>query len=635
MELGDISKVLNDKNADAIRIPDLDWLMLSKDDMKNIPTPHNVEIIPELQQAWGNTDKASARLISNKQRMEPRFSNKIAAEDIQDVVNTAKIEMMKGAIGKDLSQKIASLYPEYVLRAAKDKLASLSEEQGLLGNVYVDLSPFDSCEQAAKILGKDKIKLAQYVIGEPKRKVCATHKEGHCKVFNKKVADTIDYNDNLMEEYTDRMKVAGMIGSNDAVGSREELRDAIIAAMSPRQREAIEEIPQVEAERPVNASVKDMTAILMQKERNILASEKDSEEDHLRKVLAFIQEQMMDGKIGNDLKEIIADKIPNVTIEKYANEIKKVASLQGLLGNVYVDLSYYKNADEAIRSIKNASTSPSYLVHTERADDLDNRMEVVAAATGCEILPRNGKISSDVANSYIEDLQYQKKISSDTAQFARNRIAAGDNVLKVLREAFISTMGYKPPQRITGQESGVYSGGQNKYATDNKRFEKAASMALEQGLAVNKIEDKISEHIPVSEAMAVVRGVLATMDVVDADSLTDCTKRSYQLQKTARIKKASKCDTCVRATCEGCSVLGLRFASVEENPMIEMELDPKTEKVLLKENPDIARQNILDEYEVPSNAGMNINMDLELARSFEASDIKITRNPKSVNDALK
>jgi hypothetical protein len=634
MALGDIAGMMEEKNAGAVRVPDLDWLMLNNEDTKNIPTPHNVEIVPQLQETWGNTDASSARLISNQVKSESLPSEKIASEDISGVINTAKKEMMLGLNGKNLSKKLASTYPKNLLVAAKEELTKLAQEQGLLGSVYVDLSPFDSCEHAARVLGRNKIRLAKYVVGEPKRSVCSSHRQGHCKALGKYVIDEVDYNSKLLSDYTNHLHIAGILDRGETVSSKDGLREALLKSAAIREPEA-HEVPTVEEERPMNieSSFGDLQDTLLAEAKG--DTEHVSEFDEVRPVLAFIQNEMLKGKMGSDLKEAISKNIAQPVIEKFANQIKKAVSLQGLLGNVYVDVSYYNGFDESVKAIKTASTSPSYVVHTEPHDDLDDLLERVAAVTGCEILPRDGKIKEKVASSYIDDLQFSSRVSSDTAQKARNRIEAGDNVLGVLRDIYMSSMSYIPPKREGGQPGRFHQNVSRKYA-NREKLKGAAYKAVEAGFPIEKIEKKLMEEIPTAEAVGMVRKVLASVKEVDANVLTNCTTEKYQFSHDARLKKASKCDGCVRFTCAGCTALGLRFASDSEEGL--PAIDPKTEKVLFEENPDVLRENLNKEFDMPNYSGANINVDLEKMRSSEASDavdVDTTFNMEGMDEAMK
>lgn len=634
MALGNIDKIMNEKNAGAVRIPDLDWLMLTDEDSKNIPTPHNVEIVPELQETWGNTDTSSAKLISNKIRSEKASSDMhISSEDISGVINTAKKEIMLGLTGKPLAQKLASVYPKNLIAASKDKLSKLAEEQGLLGSVYVDLSPFDSCDHAARVLGKNKIRLAKYVVGEPKRHVCASHHTGFCKVLNKKVSDTVDYNSKLLSDYTIHLRMAGALKRDEEVESKETLREAILKSSGIREAVSFNsnDIPTIDRERPVSleASVEDLQKALMDQVQSEIPQKSQFEE--LKPVLAFIQNQMLKGKMGSALKESISKRIPQDTIKKYAKEIKKAVGLQGLLGNVYVDVSYYDNADQAVKAIKTASTSPTYVIQTEKYHELDNTLERVSNVTGCEILPRDGKIRSNIASSYIDDLQFSSRISSDMAENARSRIEAGENVLGVLREAYMNSINYKSPKREGGQPGRFHQQISRKYANRDK-LKSAAYKAIEAGFPIEKVENRLMQEIPATEAVGMVRQIISSVKEIDANVLSNCTKEKYRFSSDAILKKASKCDNCVRFTCAGCTSLGLRFASSEKDII---SIDPKTEKVMFKENPDVERENMNKEFDMPDYSGSNINVDLDKMRSAEALDIDTSFNLSGLDDTLK
>ena len=128
-EKADMTDFMNDKNASAIRVPDLDWLSLTADDSKNIPVPLNIEVIPQLQENWKRTGEASTNLIPNQTKSElGASSDKVTEENIRDLVYAAKKDMMKGITGKALAQKLASTYPKNLITAASEELKKLISE---------------------------------------------------------------------------------------------------------------------------------------------------------------------------------------------------------------------------------------------------------------------------------------------------------------------------------------------------------------------------------------------------------------------------------------------------------------------------------------------------------------------------
>ena len=652
----DMMDFMEEKNSSAVRVPDLDWLALAANDVKNIPVPLNIEIIPQLQENWKRTGEASTNLIGGTIRSEEiSASDKISAETIRDVVYSAKRDMMKGITGKALAQRLASTYPKNLIRAASEELKKLAGEQGLLGNVYIDITPYDSCADAAKLLGSGKIKMAKYVVGNPLRHMCSSHTTGYCKELRKSVVASMDYSDELLKAYTNHLRIAGIIGPEDVIDSKEMLRSALMKSVENKDSSKVVE----PAEQKMKFTKKEADA--MENDfKDLLIKEAIQAENNpelvrfmeVRPVLAFIQNEMMKGKIGNDLKEAIGTKFIPAIIEKYAAEIKKAVSLQGLLGNLYADVSYYRDADEATKAIKTAAVSPSYLIQSYQVGQFDDTLNKVAINTGCEILPRDGKINNKIANSYIDDLQFSQRISSDLASVSRRRIEAGDNILGVLRDVFVNSMSYTPRVREGGVKAHFNQNTTVKYAHRDK-LKEAAYKAVEAGFPIEKIEDKLTQHISTAEAVGIVRNVIASVKVIDANVLSKCVIEKYQFSSDVTLKKASKCGDCVMCSDAGCTKHGLIFANdksedtkskktdkkdskkEEKGDKPKSDVDVKTEKVLLNENPDIVQMTIRKEFDMPDYVGSNVNVALEKMRGQDKIGFDIGFSTEGMDDNLK
>lgn len=624
----DMTDFMDDKNSSSVRVPDLDWLALTADNQgKNIPVPLNIEIVPQLQENWSRTTESSTNLIANQTRSElPSISDKISQESIRDVVYAAKRDMMKGITGKNLAKKLASTYPKNLLSAAGEELKKLATEQGLLGNVYIDISPFSSCEDAARSLGVNKVKLAKYVVGKPKGHVCSSHTAGFCKELRKNVVASMDYNDEVLKGYTSHLRMAGMIGPEDVIDSKDLLRSVFLRSAEEKKPTFVE--PKQEKSpiscQEAESMEEDFKKLLIKEATEVDQNPELSKFLEVRPVLAFIQNEMLKGKIGNDLKESIQKKFTPDVIGKYASEIKKVASLQGLLGNIYVDVSYYKDVDEAVKSIRTASVSPSYIMQSYPSSKYDDTLQKVAYNTGCEILPRNGRISKKVANSYLDDLQFTKRISSDQASLSRVKIEAGENILGVLREAFLSSANYIPQVRVGGVQAHFHQGPARKYVLTGE-LKEATYRAVEAGLPMEKIESKLTQKVSTSEAVSMIRSVIASVKEIDANVLTKCAFEKYQFSSDVKMRKAAKCKDCIMCSSVGCTKHGLVFAKDEskkddqkkDQPKDQKDkptsnIDPKTEKVLLKENPDVVQaENINKEFGMEGYSDGNINVALD------------------------
>lgn len=616
MDMQDLDRTLE---SGEVKIPDLDWNSLLPKDKVNIPTENPVEIIPQLQEAWSH-ERKSMELIPNQIEVAKEASSDFGPEAVQDVVNTAKKEMMKGAVGRELAGKLSSMYPEALIKKAKEELVKVAMEQGLLGNVYVDLSAFDSCSDALKCLGMNKVRMAKYAVGKPRRHVCSSHNTGYCRDLKKRVVAEITYDTPLFSEYTDHLRIAGVIGVEDKIDSKDSLR---IAFIRRNEKKASVEEKKTDV-KPINPE-EIRTAFVKELEKSVESRQAYERRDRFnsaRPILAFMQNEMLKGRIGGEIKEALVKKFASNEIKEYAPEIRKIAKLQGLMGNVYVDVSYYKTAEEAISSIKSAKTSPTYIVQTVKNGEFDDTLVKVAKGTGCAELPKDGKIEPKIAQSYIDDLHFNNRISSDTVINLRKKIDAGENILKVIQDAFLSTESHKRPERVTGVQANFLPGVAKK-STDRDNLRSAAHKALGAGVPLEQIENKLASFVPTSEAVGMVRSVLASMKEVNPDALTRCTVERYQLSHDATLKKTVKCAGCVLNGSGACLKLGARFAGEKDPDEISLSLDPKTAKVQYAENPDDSRVDMQQAYDMTDNFGSGMNIALDDLRDKKAMDINV------------
>lgn len=618
-----IGNVLKQEN-DLMHVPDLDWMQLKN---SNIPSEFPVESIPQLQQAWTHTSESNTRLVPNMLGKEAgRFTDKKATqEDISGVVKQAKKEMMQGLTGKALADRLASLYMPDLIIAAKDELVKLAGEQGLLGKVYLDISPFESCAEASKVLGRDRVRLAKYVTGNPTRKVCSSHHNGYCKELGKRVVASMDYNEVVLSEFTNHLRVAGVIGATEKIASKENLREAFLSVpeklveMGPR--EATVDMGKVHSD------------FADQLEKSAGAQEKMAATRRFfeaRPILAHMQNQMLKGKVGEALKASIREKLSSEDIVKFSSEISKAAGLQGLLGNIYVDVSLYKTAEEAIQAIKTASTNPIYLIQSYAQHDFDSTLTKVASATGCSVLPRDGKLDKKVVFSYIKDLQMNNRIASDVSQSLLNKVIAGDCSLDVVKEAFDATLTHKKEVRVGGV-MGSQAPAVTRQAVDRGEVRGNVLKALEAGVSADLVESKVASLIGTTEAVGMIRDVLAHMGTVNANCLTKCTSERYDISRVASIVPGIKCKECVLKSPSACIKQSAKFAgSVDLDKAFfdfgkeagkkkkndapkgdKPEIEDVTKNVLLEENPDVEREDITQEYDMstPGGSGMNITLD--------------------------
>lgn len=610
MSTSDFSNII-EQDKDKVTVPDLDWLSLSKENYDNIPTENPVEVIPQLQDAWSHNQDKNTHFISNSVVVisEKSASQKEVTAAVNDLIDYAKKQMMMGLSGKNLASKLGSLYPSELIKHAKDELIKLAGEQHLLGNVYVDLTPFNTCKEAAAILGFNKVRLAKYVVGQPKKCTCTNHDDGYCKELKKKVVASMVYTDELLAEYGKHLHIAGVVSDPSTITSKEALQCAFVKTSSKEVAQVKTSTTSIDPKGIKESFAKEV-------ERSSAVNEKEASErrfHEVKPVLAFMQNQMLKGKTGEALKSSIKANFSSHEIAKYAGEIQRVASLQGLMGNVYLDISYYKDAMDAIKAIKTASTNPLYLIQSMKKGGYDDTLMRVAKATGCSELPKDGKIDKSVVSSYLTDLQFGCKIATELVSTLKGRLEAGESPLSIIREGYIASTQYKPAKREGGVKGEVFSGAQKK-SSDRDVLQGNVKKALEAGLSIDKIEEKIASVIPTAEAAGMIRNVLSSMEEVDAGCIQKCTTEKYHFNKEASLKIAAKCNDCIFTGQYACTKLGLKFAGQKNLDKAYLNLDEHTAKVQFDENPDESRIDMKQKYDMGDAFGSGSNKALDNLR---------------------
>jgi len=551
----DLDKVLG--SGYEAKVPDLDWASLTPKDTDNIPTANNVEVLPQLVEQLSNSPDRGARLVGLTEA--PKVKKAVDLSKVTDeVVACAKREMMKGLKGTELASKMATMFPPSVIKVARDELSKVASEQGLLGNVYVDLSVFDSCREAAQVLGSNRVRLADYVIGSPRKHACSTHHEGYCKELRKTAVAEVPYGAELFDKYTKHLRVAGVIPACEDVRDKKSLRAALLKSTAKKHTTSIEV--------PERAADMDISKVTLEQAIDKAASERQAAEDRyasVRPVLSFMQDQMLRGVIGDELKKSVASKFSGDTIRACRKEMARLAALQGLVGTVYVDVGYYKSADDASKAISSAHTKPSYIVNTSPSAEYDGRIASVSNVTGCAPLPADGKIDRKVAQTYVNDLLFSGRISVDGAKKYASLLDAGRNPLSVLREAFLSTDRQDKSQKSAAQ-MGTWFTGSRKVSENREVLAVAAKQALEKGVPSDKVQAKLASSVSTAEATGMIHTILANLPEVDASCLKKCATEKYPLSKSARLKKASKCETCINCAGTACLKQGVKFAGAED-----------------------------------------------------------------------
>jgi hypothetical protein len=325
--LGDLSVDVIGANPKYPEIVDHSWFSVDTASYDNYPSDNNsVRIVPKLHDLWNHLPAQSGiNLIPNSTVMPLGVrSNEEENRSAIQVVKEAKKAAMLGLKGKELSQYLRARFSPRHLEAAAEELRKVSEEVGLLGNVYIDASAFNSYQDAESFLKQHRNRLARDILVKSDTmspNVVALL----ASAFHKNVVSEIIYDEKLFKKYRDHLISAGHIASDVIIDSKESLRKAFlqekIKAVVVSVAKEIKSLTETE----INAGLEKMA------ENKVTADIVDSlKMSKVIPVVSFIQENIAKGKTASNIKEMLRSKFVSIDVKEASEAIGVTLSKEGL-----------------------------------------------------------------------------------------------------------------------------------------------------------------------------------------------------------------------------------------------------------------------------------------------------------------
>jgi len=323
-----------------------DWLIPQAYD--NYPSDNNsVRILPKLADLWSHnqTNETGISLIPNMTVQHTATQD--AATDTGPVVKEAKKALMAGLKGKELADYLRVRFASDHILKAKDALAALSQEQGLLGNVYIDASAFSSAEEAEQFMARHRTRLAQDIVLNESPLNPAVVDLLAFK-FHKNVVGSITYDESLFQKYRAHLQASGVIPKSFVIDSKETLRQAFLAEPVRKPATMMKE----DEKKP--ADPKDISKDIQERAEKAADYKKQADDELLywkvRPIVEFACKRMAEGKSGSDLKDVLRSKYASVDLNETAKYLALVVSCKLDQGSVdkLVDgkrISRYVGAD--------------------------------------------------------------------------------------------------------------------------------------------------------------------------------------------------------------------------------------------------------------------------------------------------
>jgi len=304
-----------------------DWLTVDPKTYDNYPSDNNpVRVAPKLAEIWNHQESKGISIVPNLtvQQLGVQGSEVKASEVSASVVREVKKAMMAGIKGKDLANHLRARFSPMDVIVAKDALAALSEEQGLLGNVYIDASAFTSSKEAETFMTQHRTRLAQDIVVN-ESKLNPNVISVLANKFRKNVLAKVNYDVPLFEKYKNHLVASGRIPKDFVIDSKETLRQAFLYVS---RKETVVKASTSAQKIDKSAALKVLTD---HKSKEAKESRLASDDILFRRafpILKYAREQMTKGKLGNDLKEMLRKKYAGVDLNESAKLLAIVISAE-------------------------------------------------------------------------------------------------------------------------------------------------------------------------------------------------------------------------------------------------------------------------------------------------------------------
>jgi hypothetical protein len=324
--LGDLPQDILGADPKYPPISNLDYLSVDTKNYDNYPSDNNpVRIQPKLADLW-NTKKENTgiNLIPNQGTSSP-VGMRNAEENLEivdGIIREAKKAMMSGLKGTELADHLRARFSFEEILSAKEAMEKLSEEQGLLGSVYIDASAFSDAKEAESFLDSHRNRLAQdIVLNEGKVSLSVI---GYlANKFHKNVVANISYDENLLKKYKAHLIVAGKIARDFVIDSKETLRKAFLSKAAPQPK-----VVTASSKKKISkeVAVKELVHRAENNQKTKQAAEDDFTFRRVYPILEYARENLSKGKTGGALKEMLRGKFASTDLNDAARYLAVVLS---------------------------------------------------------------------------------------------------------------------------------------------------------------------------------------------------------------------------------------------------------------------------------------------------------------------
>lgn len=235
-DLGDISGLLKEGS-----IVNLDWLDVDDKAYRDLDTlpKQNLDIAPDLMALWSHEGLAPSVYLEPNTAGKPRAladlseaHQKNASEVIEQIRKVARLALMQSTDAARFRHALTSRFDLGSLRTAKEVIATVFQERGLLGKLYVEASDFADCSKGSKSVSDFTRKYAHeatFVVAKDSCAGCIHNSGDTCAVFHKQIVLNVPYSPELAERVEESQRAKGKLLQASSLIPRERIKAALLA----------------------------------------------------------------------------------------------------------------------------------------------------------------------------------------------------------------------------------------------------------------------------------------------------------------------------------------------------------------------------------------------------------------------
>ena len=243
-DLGDLGAFLKEGS-----IPNLDWLEVDPTEYRAQDTlpKQNLDVVPDLEALWTHEDKPATAYVENQGSL-PHTMGDMSQEHghlrakPEEIRKVARLALMQSPtdLGR-LRDTLVKRFDRDSLREARGVLASVLEERGLLGRLYIEASDFNGCDRgssqpvefARRFAGEARYVIAKTACGNCVHAMTNPTGGQTCSVFHKEIQIAVPYTEALAAEINQLQRSKGKavtaVVSGSVVPLKKQIANALLA----------------------------------------------------------------------------------------------------------------------------------------------------------------------------------------------------------------------------------------------------------------------------------------------------------------------------------------------------------------------------------------------------------------------